>query len=195
MANNKLLMANNKLLILDKDGTLTTTVSGKKFVSSPVDQKVIPGMDSALIYANKKGYTIAVASNQGGIKAGHKTKLDTIKEFNVLHVLYPEISVSLFCPDDGETVYKIDYEFNSSTQIARKDLPFGETQPLFRKPQAGMLEFLVSDLLPLEAKLWDNVLYIGDRHEDEAAAIDAGITFIWADVFAKDYQRFLCRRS
>lgn len=182
---------NNKLLILDKDGTLTTTVSGERFVQSPIDQKVIPGMDSALIYANKKGYQIAVASNQGGIKAGYKTQRDTIKEFNVLHVLYPEISVSLFCPDDGETVYKIDYEFNSSTQIARKDLSFGETQPLFRKPHSGMLEFLVSDLLPLEVELWDNVLYIGDRHEDEQAAMSAGVTFIWADVFVKDYQKFL----
>ena len=57
----------NKLLILDKDGTLTTTVSGEKFVQSPIDQKVIPGMDSALVYAKKQRYVIAVASNQGGL--------------------------------------------------------------------------------------------------------------------------------
>lgn len=38
----------SKLLILDKDGTLVTPASGKKFVHHPEDQVVLPGVHEAI---------------------------------------------------------------------------------------------------------------------------------------------------
>lgn len=77
----------NKLLILDKDGTLTKTISGEKFVQHPEDQKIIPGASKAVNYAKQQGYKIAIASNQGGVKAGFKTIEEALQEFIYLGVI------------------------------------------------------------------------------------------------------------
>ncbi len=187
----------NKILILDKDGTLTNTVSGKKFVQSPIDQKIIPGMDKALILAKRLGYKIGVASNQGGVKAGFKTERDTLKEFNCLHVLYPEIDLSVFCPDDGDVIGTIavsnglgsykrythqDFDLSNIEQSGQGICQFDS----FRKPGAGMIQYIISQFPGAK-----NVIFVGDRPEDEQAALNANVTFLWADVFGNDYQRFL----
>lgn len=55
-----------KLLALDKDGTITTTVSGETFVRSPDDQKLIPGIADRISEYIAEGWSIAIVSNQGG---------------------------------------------------------------------------------------------------------------------------------
>lgn len=55
-----------KLIILDKDGTLTTPKSGKKFVQHPEDQVLLPGVLDALKWHDSQGHILAIASNQGG---------------------------------------------------------------------------------------------------------------------------------
>lgn len=185
-----------KLLILDKDGTLTTTKSGEKFVQHPNDQKIIPGMGRALIEAKNQDWRICVASNQGGIIAGYKTHLDTTAEFVCLQRLFPEIEMAVYCPDQGRMMTQINYKVSHIwTQDVRDwNLTLKKTgQKIeienFRKPSAGMIQLLIASF---ESKIGeDRIVYIGDRPEDEQAALNAGVVFIWADVFNQDYRRFL----
>lgn len=55
-----------KLAILDKDNTITAPASGNAFVQSPADQSLLPGVDEAVARLVADGYTLVVASNQGG---------------------------------------------------------------------------------------------------------------------------------
>jgi histidinol phosphatase-like enzyme len=55
-----------KLLVLDKDGTITQTKSGETFPTHPEDQELIEGVSEAVQRYVDDGWTIAIASNQGG---------------------------------------------------------------------------------------------------------------------------------
>lgn len=55
-----------KLLVLDKDGTLVRPKSGNTFVQHPEDQGLIEGVTEAIARYIADGWTIAIASNQGG---------------------------------------------------------------------------------------------------------------------------------
>lgn len=59
-----------KLAVLDKDGTLTTSKSGNKFARNPTDQVLIEGVVEGCQSLIDAGYTLAIASNQGGVAAG-----------------------------------------------------------------------------------------------------------------------------
>jgi D-glycero-D-manno-heptose 1,7-bisphosphate phosphatase len=52
-----------------------------------------------------------------------------------------------------------------------------------RKPSGAMIRELAA-LYPQQAA--QGVVYVGDRPEDEAAARDAGVTFVWARDFIED---------
>lgn len=56
----------DKLLILDKDGTLVAPKSGSEFVQHPEDQELLPGVKEAIERYHSEGWAIVVASNQGG---------------------------------------------------------------------------------------------------------------------------------
>jgi hypothetical protein len=55
-----------KLLVLDKDGTLTRPKSGGVFPRYPEDQELIDGVTDGIQRYVADGWTIAIASNQGG---------------------------------------------------------------------------------------------------------------------------------
>lgn len=54
------------IAFLDKDGTLIRPKSGHKFVQSPDDQELIPGVSDRLKELTNKGYELVIISNQGG---------------------------------------------------------------------------------------------------------------------------------
>lgn len=97
------------------------------------------------------------------------------------------MSAIYFCPDfDGDLIYKVSsknreawdrYQFLDPTS----DKPFYKS---FRKPSPGMIQRATNDLDVDINNSWS----IGDRLEDEACAQNAGINFMWADIFR---QRFL----
>ncbi|HMA77901.1 MAG TPA: HAD family hydrolase, partial [Candidatus Paceibacterota bacterium] len=62
-----------KLAIFDKDGTLTTPASDAEFVQHPEDQILLPGVSEGVAAMAADGWTIAIASNQGGVAAGYKS--------------------------------------------------------------------------------------------------------------------------
>jgi hypothetical protein len=55
-----------KLIIFDKDGTLTQPISGGAFVQHPEDQQLRPGVAQKLEQLRAEGVAMAIASNQGG---------------------------------------------------------------------------------------------------------------------------------
>ena len=55
-----------KLIVFDKDGTLTEPISGNTFVQYPEDQRLRPGVARKLAQLRSEGAMMAIASNQGG---------------------------------------------------------------------------------------------------------------------------------
>ena len=173
-----------KLAIFDKDGTLTIPASGEQFVQDPHDQKPIPGMLSVLDYFDKNNYTIAVASNQLGIKYNYKTEDETIEEFLFLATIYPQIDYMIFCPDEGESAISIDFKrATQTTRLCDTSVSYhfrGNYLPQFekfRKPNSGMLQYLIRKF---EVKPTEDCFYCGDRQEDFLAAKDLELPFFWA---------------
>ena len=111
-------------------------------------------------------------SNQGGVAAGKKTLLHACEEQRYTIELCSPLMAILFCTDwDGEICYRIRLPFD----IQRVSQFLGQ----YRKPKPGML---------LEAAYLykaDTLLYVGDRPEDEQAAVNAGIDFVWADAWRR----------
>ena len=184
------------ILILDKDLTLVTPVSGEKFVQDPRDQQVIPGMNKALKLAKALGYKIAVASNQMGVNCGYKTQFDAIAEFLFLSTLFPEIKFSVYCPDEGEKITEIDDDCNvNHYQHSEWDYFSSDGRKKFnrfckfRKPEPGMIEYILAKF-SFNTKT-DKCIYVGDMASDEQAAIKAGVTFVWAQIFKDRFQGIL----
>lgn len=164
-----------KLLLLDLDGTVRQSVSGKTFISEPGDQKLIDGAAEAISrYAgwNKIGIT-----NQGGVSSGFKTLEDAILEQQrTLELVW--LDAILFCPDmEGSSCWVVEPMIAQPYMVQIPGVDF-------RKPAPGMLH--VARRLAWNwhgsraSESVDECLMVGDRPEDEAAAAAAGINFIWA---------------
>lgn len=159
----------SKLLILDKDGTLTIPVSGQRFVQFPGDQAVIPGVAEKLEGYRSRGWAIALATNQGGVAAGHKTIESAKAEVDFCLGLLPQISVAALSPDfEGNECWV------KRNGIWQQILRQSGTDS-FRKPGAGMLQVIQG------VDEYSERLFIGDRDEDEQAAATAGFSFYWVD--------------
>lgn len=165
-----------KLLMLDKDGTLVTPRSGQ-FVNKPWDQVPLPGAREAVKSHHSNDWEIVIISNQGGVEKGYKSIESCLLEMEYCLELFPEIKECFFCPDfDGDhcrQVWRGDSILHTPRVFPTMELGL---QGLFRKPNPGML--LLAHYLygPVE-----DLLYVGDRAEDEAAAKAAGIPFMWAE--------------
>jgi D-glycero-D-manno-heptose 1,7-bisphosphate phosphatase len=163
----------NKLLILDKDGTLVHPKSGAKFVQHPTDQELLPGVAEAIARYAADGWTMAIASNQGGVAAGHKTLDDAIAEMRYCLGLLPQVKYALFCPDfDGFSCWEVSRDSSKEWTTGAKS---------YRKPNPGMIDFAAAQLYG--NRLWRDeleVLFVGDRPEDEQAAQAAGVHFMRA---------------
>lgn len=176
-----------KLLILDKDGTIVRPKSGGQFVKDPADQAIIPSAMAALSKPEYKLTWKVIASNQGGVEAGHKTTMQAIQEMQYLMLLCPLIKCCYFAPgiekedacicvEDGGYVATVSEVYKSFHS--------------FRKPGPGMLKLAihrVSRFLGLTSdELRAKTLFVGDRPEDEQAAESAEVAFQWADQWRGD---------
>jgi D-glycero-D-manno-heptose 1,7-bisphosphate phosphatase len=182
------------LVILDKDGTLVEPASGAEFVQSPTDQRLLLGVKERISELKELGATIVIASNQGGVAAGHKSLADAIAEMRYCLELLPEIETGFFAHTyEGDYFYAVgtgiednhchlgigDYlasapaleDYSESELFALKSTGF------FRKPQPGMLLFAMKDWADRDA------IMVGDRPEDRDAAAAAGIPFVDAEAW------------
>ncbi|MEM6432282.1 MAG: HAD-IIIA family hydrolase [Cyanobacteria bacterium P01_D01_bin.115] len=173
-----------KLLLLDKDGTLTTPKSGAKFVQHPEDQELLPGVIEAIRHYDDTGWNLAIASNQGGVAAGHKTLEDAALEMRYCISLLRDGGIqaieinAYFCPDfEGMKCGVVKtgcYPFRFRDDHLKVDS--------YRKPNAGMIQAAIYDLAPFFSEL-EEALFVGDRPEDEEAASNAGVQFMWAEAW------------
>lgn len=175
-----------KLVVLDKDGTLVVPKSGAVFVQEPTDQVLMDGVVRECQKLIKAGYTLSIASNQGGIAAGHKTLDDTVAEMQYCLFLLKEhhidIDKAMFCPDfNGNKCYEVICPtFSSPDTMYTLHLKKTAT-PSYRKPKPGMLFLAVGGTLGLTSGPLTNCWMIGDREEDLLAAESIGFNFLDAD--------------
>ena len=169
-----------KLLVLDKDGTLIKTVSGHTFVQHPEDQVLIDGVAEAIAAYAADGWTMAIASNQGGVAAGHKTLEQAIIEMRYAMKL-TGINIAAIAHSKEENGYG---EFVLITHDSFEEITHREK---FRKPNAGMLNYFCHSFgIGLSGKK----LMVGDRDEDFGAAVNAGFGYYmhvsaWLEPFVK----------
>ncbi|MBD2156270.1 HAD-IIIA family hydrolase [Leptolyngbya sp. FACHB-16] len=177
-----------KLLILDKDGTLVKSCSGQEFIQAPDDQELFPGVYSVLQKWRDDGWKMAIASNQGGVAEGYKSLESAIEE--VRYCLYlgsPMIEVGCLCPDfEGVECYEV--RKHAVFTPKERGEKYQALEGTFRKPMPGMLQYLILQFLPLPPDGPIEVLYVGDRPEDESAALAAGVEFLWAHEWRGDRQ-------
>lgn len=155
-------MKDYKLIIFDKDGTLCRSKSGKTFINSVDDQEFIPGVVETVAELKKQNIQIAIASNQGGVAFGHLT----MKEAWEIMIDAGEgigAGIYMFCPYHPEGTV---LEFRRDTEN--------------RKPLPGMI-FAIMGRLGIKGDT--PVLFVGDREEDQQAAKNAGVDFMWAKDF------------
>jgi D-glycero-D-manno-heptose 1,7-bisphosphate phosphatase len=169
----------DKLLLLDKDGTLVHPTHGK-FVDAPWHQAPIPGVAAALDRYQAEGWKLCIISNQGGVAAGHKSLDSCILEMRYCLELFPQIREAFFCPDfEGKDCWRVWGDCKEPHRILYGDgwTMSGDKLAPFRKPEPGMLQLAMDIHSP------GQTLYIGDRPEDEAAAAAAGVPFDFAADF------------
>lgn len=149
------------LFIFDKDGTLCRSRSGQKFINSPADQELIPGVAEKLQALRDAGHKIGIASNQGGVAWGIMT-FEVAS--NIMHHAgrLTGADAYAFCP------------YHPKGTVAEWAKESGE-----RKPGPGMLLRLMDRLGYSPAE----TVFVGDREEDKGAAEAAGVRFEWASDF------------
>jgi D-glycero-D-manno-heptose 1,7-bisphosphate phosphatase len=171
-----------KLIILDKDGTLVEPLSGSKFVQSPEDQRLLPGVMSAIQCHREQRHILVIASNQGGVAAGHKSLGEAIKEMKYCLTLCEAlVEAAFFCPNYDVSSACLGLPENDCCLSISEVLGWEESLRIndtgyFRKPGPGLLLFAMQqyDVSPQDC------LMVGDRPEDEQAAQVAGVAFQWA---------------
>ncbi len=150
-----------KLVIFDVDGTLVTTKSGATFRKSADDWQLLPGRKERLAELRSDGIKTAVATNQGGVAFGYLNRDEMMLQLM-------ELSIEL-----GLEGNQVCFNHpNGKVEQYRKD-------DYDRKPYPGMLFKAMAYHFVYSCE----TLYVGDRPEDEQAAQNAGVAFMWADEF------------
>lgn len=154
-----------RLVIFDIDGTLVTTKSGATFRKTADDWQWLPGRLERLKFLQAQGGKIAIATNQGGVAFGYMRRKDIIDElYKMAYEVGTGIYISACFTHPKATIEEFKAEDDTR-----------------RKPGPGMLieaqeHFKIGPI---------HTLMVGDRPEDEQAAQNAGVAFMWADEFFK----------
>lgn len=148
------------LYAFDLDGTLISSYMdnpGKDYHT----WSVLPGRVEMLRQLHSAGHTIAIISNQGGVAFGMVSEADWQQKIDAVASQFP-IDAVFVCFAD---VRSRDPRYSDPAQVAR------------RKPSGAMLKEAI------EFFGANDVIYVGDRPEDEQAASDAGVPFVWSQEF------------
>lgn len=163
-----------KLLLLDLDGTIRRSRSGE-FITDPNDQDSIEGAIESIESAQQQGWTMVGITNQAGVAAGHKTLKSAILEQKKTLEIFPMISCIYFCPDfEGRECFRV-----TKYCCVQIDALYPDLIEQFRKPNPGMIFAALRDFVEDPT----DILMVGDRKEDQLAALKAGIRFLDASEF------------
>ncbi|MBP0008062.1 HAD hydrolase-like protein [Roseofilum sp. Belize Diploria] len=171
-----------KILFVDRDGTLVKPLTGGNFILYPRDQQPIAGAQEAIArYA--KTHIIYGISNQAGIAAGHKCVDSVLSEMQYTLNLFPQIQSMLFCPDfEGFECWEATRGGGSRIFFLDETREVCEDLPPFRKPSHGMVQLVFYREIAVNLRhiSYEDCLFVGDRPEDAECAQNAGINFMWA---------------
>jgi len=165
-----------KLILLARDGTLTTTASGEKFPKSVDDQQWIPGRLEHLHALQAAGMHTAIITNQGDAARGI-FEPDAMCEMLSKQCIEGRIDTFFVCfHDTGE---------KAKQKAKIRELTGNEEYQGYtalyngyhrKKPSPGML-MEAMDFFEVSRQ---DTLYVGDRPEDKDAAENASVDFEWA---------------
>lgn len=152
------------LVVFDLEGTLCHTRTGGPFRKSADDWELYPDVLDRLAFLKERGSKIALASNQGGVAFGHLPA-------GPLHAELRRLAKAVGADD-----WRWCFHHPDGT-VAPYNVPCR-----CRKPGPDMLLELMKEAGAAPGR----TLMVGDREEDQRAAIRAGCGFIWAsDYFGR----------
>ena len=137
-----------KLIMLDRDGVINHT--SDNYIKSPDEWNAYPESIKAIARLNRKGYTVAVATNQSGIGRG-------LYSTEMLDIIHDKLHALLKV--EGGTVSKLVYCPHTPDEGCN-----------CRKPQPGLL-IKLGKLLNTSIK---GVPFVGDSITDLQAALSVG---------------------
>lgn len=156
----------NKLLILDRDGTLIDFVRDEELGAvfsafAPNQIKLLPGVIEALINAQKHGYSLAIATNQPGAAKGHYSVAAINKTNQALVSILNQHGITI-------SALEVCFHHPSGTPDGEQYL---KKECSCRKPEPGMLISIMKSLNTAPEQTW----MIGDTLTDMQAAKRAGV--------------------
>jgi HAD superfamily hydrolase (TIGR01662 family) len=152
---------NTSLLLIDLDHTIIRPASGKTFPINDNDWEFIPGVLNYLRDKHREGYSIAIVSNQGGIKKGFTTaeQFET-KANEIVKQIKKHLGITITNTSD------ISYHYCGAI----------DSKSFHRKPNCGMAyDALREHHIPT----LKNVIMVGDLETDKQFAENLGIDFQW----------------
>lgn len=156
-----------RLIIFDVDGTLVKTKSGATFRKTADDWEPIDGRIAKLRDLRDQAFSLALASNQGGVGYGYMAAEDISKELHrtARWFYIPEQAVFACYTHPNATIDR--YRVVDDPR---------------RKPNGGMIIEAMTTFNCSAAE----TLFVGDRPEDEQAAKNAGVSFAWSHEFFEE---------
>ena len=167
------------LYLFDLDGTLISSymdAPGRNFDT----WQLLPGRQEMIARLIHLGHDVALVSNQAGVAFGLVTEQDVIKKLGRVAMVLGFASISMH---DGGQPMNAGWDlprlscfvcYNDSRARSRQYQDASRRKPSGAMIREAMAEFSAAA---------DDVLFVGDRPEDEAAARDARVRFQWADQF------------
>ncbi len=182
------------LYLFDLDGTLISS-----YMDTPNRNfnhwQVLPGRRERIAELVAEGHQIGIITNQAGVAYGFIDREQAREKLLRVAGALGYAGVQLHS-DAGDPSHWSTYAFmpDDWQPITRRELPifvcYDKDGPR-RKPNGRMIEEAVDDA-QIDYFTGDEdtisfadvpVLYVGDRPEDEQAAVNAGVPFQWAQEF------------
>jgi D-glycero-D-manno-heptose 1,7-bisphosphate phosphatase len=150
------------VLFLDRDGTIIEDLLGH-YIRRLDQINIIPGADTAIRQAKDAGFIIVIASNQGGIAKGIVSE-DMVQKINA------SLQKKLL---RTEATYDLCYYAPSHPDCPNLEY---DKKLHWRKPETGMIEQAVKDLLKKGIEIDKSTSYfIGDKVMDVMCGQNWGI--------------------
>lgn len=177
-----------ELVMFDLDGTLISS-----YMQS-VDRdfhswEVLPGRLEVLKLLRSYGIAVSLITNQAGVAFGHVTEQDVVQKLGAVAEALDFAHLDIY--DGGEPssygvpkaapgllTAHVAYEHPQARLEAYREDPDAIASNR-RKPSGVMIQ----EALNVHSENAIRAVYVGDRPEDEIAARNAGVRFVWAEKF------------
>ena len=149
-----------KCVFFDRDGVINK-LDG--YVTSQKKFKILPGVENAIQYLNKKNILVIIITNQSAVGRGMITE-NNLNKLHLNFCLKIKKKNSSYIND----IYYCPYIKNAKIKKYNKN-------SIYRKPKPGMLLKAIKDW----GLLKKNCVMIGDQNTDQLAAKKSGIKFLF----------------